>query len=78
MPAVALPAGQALKVTDHARAAGAGLADEDPAVVGTRMPAVVAERRVLAGRAQLERATSPFELGAAVSAEAEHARRIGA
>jgi hypothetical protein len=52
-------------------------ADEDLRVLGARMAAPVAERRVLALRTDFERAPGSGQLVAAVSAQAEHATSIG-
>lgn len=52
-------------------------ADEDVGVLSARMAAPVAERRVLALRADFKRATRPRQLVAAVSAHAEHGTLIG-
>jgi hypothetical protein len=52
-------------------------ANEHLAVIRTRMPAAVTERRVLALRADLQRSSRARELLAAVSAQPEHARYIG-
>jgi len=48
-------------------------ADEDVSVICARMSAPVAQRRVLAVRADFERAPRSGQLVAAVSAQAEHA-----
>jgi hypothetical protein len=52
-------------------------ADEDMGVICARMTALVAERRVLALLADLQRASRSGQLVAAVSAQAEHAICIG-
>ena len=52
-------------------------ADEDLGVFSTRMSATIAERRVLALRADLKRTPRSRQLVAAVSAHAEHATYIG-
>jgi hypothetical protein len=48
-------------------------AEEDMSVICARMAAPVAERRVLAVRANFERATRSGQLVTAVSAQAKHA-----
>ena len=63
---------QRLDVADDDQAAGRTTADEDVSVLRAGVPAAVTERRGSAARADLERLVRTVELGAAVSADAEH------
>jgi hypothetical protein len=74
--AVAAPTGPGLKVPDALLASHVHAADEHLAVIRTGMPAPVAERRVLALRADLKRSPCTRKLVAAISTKPEHARHI--
>lgn len=75
--AVARPTGQRLEVSHSPVATDTDAAHEDLRVLSARMTAAVAKRRVLALRADFERASRSGKLVAAVPAHAEHPIRIG-